>query len=108
MTSCAESSAKVFAVSNENMIYHTVNDLERELSWLAAAVGGDGEWTVKMTIPLEGLDVSKLRMNIIHRIKQPMRDYELRPSFSLGSNPDIIPDWKVDTKPEKFARVKFE
>ncbi len=98
----------VFALSAENIPYHTIDGKEKELTWPAMAIGGDGCWTAEMAIPLNGRqDRSKLRINIVHRSKGALRDYELRPTYGLDANPDIIPAWKASSSPERFAELKL-
>jgi hypothetical protein len=99
----------VFALSSENIPYHSVGGLQTNRFWPAKAAGGDGSWTAEMAIPLELFpDRSKLRINIVHRVAETRGEFELRPTFDLGSSPDIIPDWKAGTKPDRFAVLQWQ
>ena len=34
------------------------------------------------------------------------QEFALRPSFTPGTNPDVIPDWKLATTTEHFVKLK--
>jgi len=98
----------VFALSSEQVPYHTVDGKENALSWPAVAAGGDGCWTAEMAIPLNLFaNRDDLRVNIIHR-GDGNREYELRPTFGLGDNPDVIPPWKAVSSGNQFATMAWE
>jgi hypothetical protein len=49
-------------------------------------------------------------MNVVHR-RQEGKDgveYHLCPAFTLGGDPDRIPDAKASDDPSKFARLIVE
>jgi hypothetical protein len=95
----------VFAISAEQIPFHLADGKENALSWSAAAAGGDGCWTAELAIPLDLFPKREnLRINIIHRGEQN-REFELRPTFARGDNPDLIPHWKSATAHDQFARL---
>ncbi len=98
----------VFALSSEQIPLHLLDGKENSLSWSAAAAGGDACWTAELAIPLSLFPSRQnLRVNIVHRGEQN-REYQLRPSFSRGDNPDLIPHWKSVATPEQFAALKWD
>jgi hypothetical protein len=99
----------VFALSAENIPYHAVDDRERSVAWPAAAAPADGGWTVEAAVPLHLFpNRDRLRVNIVHRSKQTGREYQMRPTFALGPDPDLIPDWKAASSPDRFAHILWE
>jgi hypothetical protein len=77
-----------------------------------AAVGQQGEgWCVEMAIPRTLFpDAKELRVNVVHRRQDgsAFTDSELCPTYALGQDADLIPDWKPQELPARFARVVFE
>jgi len=109
------SESAVWAISPEQIPYHSVDGKDAVTTAQAMAAPGQGYWTAEFAIPLQRFaDRSKLRINVAHRSKEASkgitlrstyREYELRPSFGLGTNPDLIPDWKPTTSPDRFAEM---
>jgi hypothetical protein len=98
----------LFAISSENIPYHTVDSVQTNRSWRAQAAGAAGSWSAELAIPLEIFsDPKKLKLNIVHRVAATGQEYELRPTFDLGPSPDLIPDWKAALKPDRFAVVEW-
>ncbi|MCS6977099.1 MAG: fibronectin type III domain-containing protein [Gemmatales bacterium] len=96
----------VFALSPENLAYLEVDGKQTHRTWQAQAHGGDGVWTAELAIPLSLLPKrTGLRINAARRAASVNREAELRPSFEIGSNPDLIPDWKPGGKPDRSARL---
>jgi hypothetical protein len=97
-----------FALSPEQICYHTVDGAEKKLKWPAAAARGNRAWTAEMAIPLSLFaDPKGLRVNVVYR-NGDRKDAELRPTFSLGNSADVIPDWQAKPAPERFAAVAME
>ncbi len=98
-----------FALSAEHIPYYAVNDEEAAAAWHGSATGHDGFWTAEMMIPLSVVsDRSELRVNVVHRSQDTGSEFELRPTFGLGQNPDVIPDWKSASSSDRFARLRLE
>jgi hypothetical protein len=109
--------AHTFALSPEQIPYHELNDKESLVKWQSAAGPGQRFWTAELAIPLSHFEEPKnLRINVVHRAKQQSKllqlrstylDYELRPSFALGGDPDLIPHWTFKRTPTGFATLRL-
>jgi hypothetical protein len=98
----------VYALSAENIPYHSAGGLQSNRPWQARAAAGKEAWLAEMAVPLKPIgDPSKLKINVVHRVGATGREYELRPTFEMGSSPDVIPDWKSGTKPDRFAELRL-
>jgi hypothetical protein len=102
-----------FAVSPDQSRYHGVpKGLDGvEIPWQARAARDGKTWTVEMSIPRNLVkDWSKVKVNVVHRRKdgKDYTDWHLCPAFTLGSDPDLLPDFRPGDVPEKFARVEVE
>jgi hypothetical protein len=100
-----------FAVSPEQIFYATVGAKEdKDTAWKAAAASASGAWSVEMAIPRSLFpDARQLRVNFVHRRRQGMdtTDFELCPTYGLGGDPDLLPDWKPVEAPERFAQLEL-
>jgi hypothetical protein len=100
---------ETFALSAEHLLYESV-DHDQEVC-KAAVAHQRGAWCVEMAISRTLFsDWSKVRLNVVHRRQEGKEgvEYHLCPSFTLGSDPDRIPDAKPSDDPAKFARLKLE
>jgi hypothetical protein len=98
----------LFALSADQVPYHALDGKENSLSWSGAAAAGDGCWTAELAIPLNVFaNRSNLRINVIHRGEQN-KEFELRPTFGLGDNPDVIPPWKSVNAVGQYAELRWE
>jgi hypothetical protein len=99
---------ETFAVSPEHRLYRSGDG---KLDWRTAVSAERGAWSVEMSIPRTLFpDWSKVRVNVVHR-RQEGKDaveYQLCPAFTLGNDPDRIPDAKANDDPAKFARLHIE
>jgi hypothetical protein len=99
---------ETFAISPEQRLYHSG---EGKVDWRAVALAERGIWSAEIAIPRTLFsDWSKVRMNVVHR-RQESKDgieYHLCPAFTLGGDPDRIPDAKAADDPNKFARLILE
>jgi hypothetical protein len=98
-----------FATSPENLLYEAI---DHDVAVCKTCVAHQhGSWCVEMAISRALFpDWSKVRMNVVHR-RQEGKDgfeYHLCPSFTLGGDPDRIPDAKASDDPAKFARLKLD
>jgi len=52
-------------------------------------------------------DPSKARVNFVHRRREGKEatDFELCPTYGLGTDPDLLPDWKPVEVADRFARL---
>jgi hypothetical protein len=55
-------------------------------------------------------DWSRVRVNVTHRRGEGRlaRDLQLCPAYTLGADPDGLPDYKPSDKPDSFARLTLE
>lgn len=98
----------IFAISPENITYLEADGRQVQRPWQAQAQGGQGVWTTELAIPLALFgNRSSLRINAARRTGADRRECELRPSYEMGSSPDIIPDWKSGGKSDRFARLSL-
>jgi hypothetical protein len=99
---------ETFAVSPEHRLYRSS---DTKLDWRTAVLAERGAWSVEMAISRKLFtDWSKVRVNVVHR-RQEGKDgveYQLCPTFTLGPDPDRIPDAKSSDDPAKFARLRIE
>ncbi|HEV3261126.1 MAG TPA: metallophosphoesterase [Gemmataceae bacterium] len=100
-----------FAVSPHQSRYARHGDKDDTTTvWRAAAAHDHAAWCVEMAIPRKLFpDVAKVRINVVHRRREGKTfvDYELCPSYGLGNDPDVIPNWKPADKAERFARLRL-
>ncbi len=102
------------ALSPDQIRYFTRDAKPESLNWASAVAVGDGCWCAEFAVPLSALsNPAGLRVNVVYRNQEARREYELRPSFALGQNPDLIPDWLVPDRKDatltaNFARIKWE
>lgn len=97
-----------FAFSPDQVGYTDLTNEEATIPWRGAAARQGGAWTVEMAIPRKLFaDLSKVRVNVVHhrRDSKGFGDLELCPTYGLGPNPDLIPDWKPAEKTDQFARL---
>jgi hypothetical protein len=99
---------ETFAVSPEHRVYRSGDG---KLDWRTAVSTEHGAWLAEMTISRALFpDWSEVRVNVVHR-RQEGKDaveYQLCPVFTLGNDPDRIPDAKASDDPTKFARLRIE
>jgi hypothetical protein len=110
--------AHIWALSPEQIPYYSLDGKDAVSPWQAVAGRCQTHWIAEMAIPLHHFaDTSKLRINVVHRSKNPIKgltlkatytEFELRPTFGLGNHPDLIPDWKAVSSPERFAALHLE
>jgi hypothetical protein len=110
--------AHLWALSPEQIPYYSVDGKDAPGQWRAIAGPGHASWQVELAIPLNQFpDRANLRINLVHRSRIPTKEwtlkpsyaeFEMRPTFGLGANPDVIPDWKSVTAPDQFARLRFD
>jgi hypothetical protein len=101
-----------FAVSPEQFRQHLIGGKEEtETVWKAAAGRGDHVWHAELAVPRQLFaDWSQVRINVVHRRggRTGATEYELCPTFVMGGDPDLIPDWKAGADVERFARLRLE
>jgi len=100
---------ETFALSPEHLLYESMD--HRETACKAAAAHQRESWCVEMAISRALFpDWSKVRMNVVHRRQEGKEglEYQLCPSFTLGNDPDRIPDAKASDEPSKFARLRLD
>jgi hypothetical protein len=104
--------ARTFALCSDNLRHCACDRVQDQATcWHSAATASDGGWSVEMAIPRSlFVDLSKLALNAIHhrRVNGKYVDYALCPSYELGNDPDVIPDWKTAGTAELFARPVLE
>lgn len=97
----------VFALSNEQVPYHAINGVQEDGKWEYAAADAAEHWVAEMAIPLTAFaDRRTLKVNVVYRHANG-QEFELRPSFVRGQNPDVIPDWKASATTNHFARLAW-
>jgi hypothetical protein len=90
-------SATTFAISPEQTRYSNLSaGAGTAPSWKAVAGRQPGAWCVEMAIPRKLIaDLAKVRVNVVHHHceERSFVDYELCPTYTLGTDPDLLPDW---------------
>ena len=95
----------VFALSTEQVPYHAINGVQDDGKWESAAARAAERWAAEMAIPLSLFaNARALKVNVVYRHASG-QEFELRPSFVRGQNPDVIPDWKATVTTDHFARL---
>jgi hypothetical protein len=96
--------SRSYAVSPESLCYYTCNQKEDSTRDWRAVVGRCTEgWCVQFAVPKKVYpEPNKVRVNVTHRRqltgKKSGRGHvslELCPSYKMGSNPDLLPDWQT-------------
>jgi hypothetical protein len=85
-----------FALAPDQSMYCSHNRSEdTETAWQAAAGSQKGFWTAELAIPRKVLPADgKARINISHQQGDTRAaTYELCPTYLMGNDPDVIPDW---------------
>jgi hypothetical protein len=81
-----------------------------DTEWMAAATSSTDGWRVMMRLPRDLFpERTDLRINVVHRQGTGSRslDYELSPTYSVGSDPDLLPDWRPGTSIDAYAHLKW-
>jgi hypothetical protein len=97
-----------FALTPEQTRFAAAPSTQVVTQWRARAAGDSNTWTAEMAIPRTlFLNLDRLRANVVRRekVSQGYNDLELCPTYGLGDDPDLIPDWRSGDKPERFARL---
>jgi hypothetical protein len=98
---------RTYAVSPESLRYYTCNEKEDSTrDWRAVVGRCHRGWCVQLALPRKVYaDSRKVRVNVMHRRelrgKKSGRRYvelELCPSYHMGSNPDLLPDWQAQDR----------
>jgi hypothetical protein len=100
---------ETFALSPEHMLYESVDHAEEPCD--AAVAHQRGMWCAEMAISRKLFpDWSRVRMNVVHRRQEGKEgvEYHLCPAFTLGGDPDRIPDAKPSDDPAKFAKLRLD
>jgi hypothetical protein len=105
---------RVFAVSPDQTRFSSGESKdESPVNWharISPDSAGTG-WIVEMAVPLKAFpDLKDVRMNVVHRAKvdRGYNDFELCPTYGMGDDADLIPDWKPVDRIDRFARLKIE
>jgi hypothetical protein len=103
--------SRTFAVSPTHVRWADADGKEDAVTeWQAAVAPAERGWNLEMKIPREAFSTeADLRINTVHRQGSGSWsiDYELCPTYSMGSDPDLLPDWKSGSSPASFARLKW-
>jgi hypothetical protein len=99
--------SRTFVVSPANLRYASDDDFDESADsrWKSAVASEPGSWCVEIAIGRKLFaDWSKVRINLAHRRQEGKDAAELllSPAFTLGGDPDRIPDAKPD---ESFNRM---
>jgi hypothetical protein len=103
---------RTFAFSPEQLRYCRCGREDDETTrWQAAAAQATESWCVEMAIPRKlFVDLGRVRINLVHRrrIDKEFVDYQLCPTYKLGSDADRLPDWKPADGVDGFAGLILE
>ena len=99
---------RTYAISAQQFPYTATDGKAGELPFEAKAASTESGWAVEMRIPLDKIDPSRLRINVVWHDRTRKRDFELRPGFRIASTPDLIPDWRTSRSPKKLAVVRIQ
>jgi hypothetical protein len=99
---------RTFALSPEQIRYCSCDGFEdTDTQWRAGAVKEKQAWCVELAIPRKLFpDLARVRMDVVHRrrpLPKEFVDYELRPTYDVGPDPDRLPDWFPIEDAERFA-----
>jgi hypothetical protein len=100
--------SRLFAVTPGNVRYFGGPKNEKAPAWRAAASQQHQAWSVELAIPRNlFVDLNAVRVNIVHRRLdgKVSTDYELCPTYGMGPDPDLVPDWKPRESGDRFAHL---
>jgi hypothetical protein len=97
-----------YAVSAENISYHTVGGKPSEASWVGVC-DRDGEWWItEMGIPLGAMaKTRKWRANVVVFLKAGSVQYEWRSDRPATADTELLPTWDLrnPSSPQRFAEL---
>jgi hypothetical protein len=100
---------RTFALSPDQARYLGGNAKdERPIQWQARAGRDKDGWSAEFSIPrLAFEDLGKVRVNVVRRAKigRGYNDFEMCPTYGLGEDSDLIPDWKPVERVDRFAAL---
>jgi hypothetical protein len=79
-----------------------------DTEWRATMYRDGNAWCVETALPRAWLDSNEpVRFNVMHRRREAkgFSDFELCPYFKVGTDPDVIPDWKLADEPGRWAAL---
>jgi hypothetical protein len=101
----------VFGIDPQQRRYCTCDGIaDTRAGWEGKAFLKQTGWFAKIGLPRSLFtDPSDLRVDVIYRrgSRQSAADFELCPTYRLGTHPDMIPDWKPALG-ESMARLQIE
>jgi 3',5'-cyclic AMP phosphodiesterase CpdA len=102
---------RTFALTPNNSRSSSLDQKAVDTTQWRSACSRQGEtWNVEMAVPRALLgDRAKLEINVIYhrRDGSSFVDQALRPAYELGTDPDMLPDWKTVSVQERFAPVTW-
>ncbi|MFL5243299.1 MAG: metallophosphoesterase [Gemmataceae bacterium] len=104
--------SRTFIVSPANVRYASDDDFDElaDSRWKSAVASERGAWCVEVAIGRKLFaDWSKVRINFAHRRQEDKDATELllNPSFTLGADPDRMPDAKPDESYSRLVPLKM-
>jgi hypothetical protein len=104
---------RTFAVSPEQYRYFKgeKTDEPTDVKWRSAVARGEQSWCAEFALPRKLFaDWSQVRVNVVHRRDRGKESQELQlcPTYVLGSDPDLLPDFRPANTTDRFARLVVE
>jgi hypothetical protein len=100
---------ETFAVAPDHRVYRANDGADDDVRTVLSAQANS--WLVEMAVARRLFpDWTKVRVNVVHRRQdgKDMVEYHLCPAWTLGTDPDRIPDARPSDDPARFARLRFE
>lgn len=97
-----------FAVSAENVFYHSVDGKLSEDAWIGCCAHDGQSWTTEFGIPLRMLgNRRQWRGNVVVFLKDGSVQYEWRSQRPILADTEILPtwDWRGASDPKTYARL---
>jgi acid phosphatase type 7 len=100
---------ETFAVAPDHRVYRANDGADGDVRSVLS--GQAHSWTVEMAVARRLFsDWTKVRVNVVHRRQdgKDLVEYQLSPAWTLGTDPDRIPDAKASDDPARFARLRLD
>ncbi|MBY0528152.1 MAG: metallophosphoesterase [Gemmataceae bacterium] len=101
----------LFAITPEQLRYAAKDKSEDTgIDWQCACGQEKGAWTAELALPRKLFAAhAKLRINVLHQLgglRAPT--FELCPTYLIGGDPDVIPDWWAGDSVEGHAQLLID
>ncbi len=98
-----------YALSAENVPYHSVDGRMQEAAWLGVCTHDGQAWVSELAIPLARNQIQSLRGNVVVYLKDGPTQYEWRAQRPALADTEWLPIWDLrgTSRPDGFARLRW-